>query len=95
MLMGEQRSVRLLGRHSSKVTSVRLESAFWNALEQIADEAGCSLAQLISTINTHYVDKSKGMTLASCLRVACLKLSAKSATPAKLEALSFKCDGPF
>ena len=87
MLMGEQRSVRLLGGHNNRVTSVRLEIPFWNALEQIADDAGCSLPQLISTINTHYVKKSKGITLASCLRVACLKLSARSAENAKLKRL--------
>lgn len=90
MLMGEQRSIRLLGSHNSRVTSVRLEIPFWDALERIANDAGCSLPQLISTINTHYAERNRGMTLASCLRVACLKLSTRSPVPVKLEDLNLE-----
>ena len=63
------RSVRL-GGHS---TSIRLEAAFWQILEEIAAEQGVSLARFLTTLHDEVletVDKSANIT--SLLRCACL-----------------------
>lgn len=64
----QKRGFRING-HS---TSIRLESAYWNVLDAMAEELGCSLRQLIErTIEGCLVANDKN--LASCLRVICLK----------------------
>ena len=63
------RSVRL-GGHS---TSIRLEAAFWQILEEIAAEQGVSLARFLTTLHDEVmetVDQSANFT--SLLRCACL-----------------------
>lgn len=64
----EKRGFRIRG-HS---TTLRLETAFWTVLEEMAADEGISLAQLVEAIHdTCLVANDKN--LASCLRVICLK----------------------
>lgn len=63
------RSIRISG-HS---TSVRLESAFWDVLEDIASREGLSTSKLISTLYHEALDKHGGLAnLASMLRTVCV-----------------------
>ncbi|ANH08291.1 ribbon-helix-helix domain-containing protein [Shinella granuli] len=63
------RSIRIAG-HS---TSVRLESAFWDVLEDIASREGLSTAQLISVLYHEALDKHGCLaSLASMLRTVCV-----------------------
>lgn len=64
----EKRGFRIHG-HS---TTLRLESAFWSVLEEMARDEKLTLAALITKIHdTCLVANDKN--LASCLRVICLK----------------------
>jgi predicted DNA-binding ribbon-helix-helix protein len=74
------RSIRIAG-HS---TSVRLESAFWDVLEDIASREGLSTSKLISVLYHEALDKHGGLAnLASMLRTVCViyqgEMSARSA----------------
>lgn len=63
------RSVRISG-HS---TSVRLEAAFWQVLEDIARMEGLSTSKLISKLYSEALELHGGMSnLASMLRTVCL-----------------------
>jgi predicted DNA-binding ribbon-helix-helix protein len=63
------RSVRISG-HS---TSVRLEAAFWQVLEDIARMEGLSTSKLISQLYSEALELHGGMSnLASMLRTVCL-----------------------
>ena len=63
------RSVRIAG-HS---TSVRLESAFWNALEDMAAMEGLSTSKLIAELYHEALEQHDDMSnLASMLRTVCL-----------------------
>ncbi len=63
------RSVRIAG-HS---TSVRLEAAFWQVLEDIARREGLSTSKLISELYYEALELHGGMSnLASMLRTVCL-----------------------
>lgn len=63
------RSVRISG-HS---TSVRLEAAFWQVLEDIARMEGLSTSKLISTLYDEALELHGNMSnLASMLRTVCL-----------------------
>ncbi|WP_454851110.1 ribbon-helix-helix domain-containing protein [Rhizobium binxianense] len=63
------RSVRIAG-HS---TSVRLESAFWNALEDMAAMEGLSTSKLIAELYREALEQHDDMSnLASMLRTVCL-----------------------
>nr|WP_092712972.1 ribbon-helix-helix domain-containing protein [Rhizobium multihospitium] len=63
------RSVRI-GGHS---TSVRLESAFWNALEDMAAIEGLSTSKLIAELYHEALEQHGNMpNLASMLRTVCL-----------------------
>lgn len=64
----ERRSIRIHG-HS---TTVRLEKAYWTALEELAGEEGVTLTGLITRIYDH-CQVANQKNLASCLRVVCLK----------------------
>ena len=64
----ERRSLRIHG-HS---TTIRLERAFWNVLEDIAKTEGTTVAGLVIKIYDH-CQFSNNKNLASCLRVFCLK----------------------
>ena len=64
----ETRAVRLNG-HS---TSVRLETAFWDILEEIAEEEGTTVARFASTLHREVVERRGEVSnFASLLRVAC------------------------
>jgi predicted DNA-binding ribbon-helix-helix protein len=54
-----RRSVTISGRNSS----VSLESAFWDALKEIADIQGTTRATIVSTV------ESEGCNLSSAIRV--------------------------
>ena len=64
----QKRSFRI-HRHS---TTIRLERAFWNVLEFIAENRGVSLPRLIEIIHDQCI-VANDKNLASCLRVICLK----------------------
>lgn len=51
------------------MTSVRIELAFWDALQQIADEHSTSINALINKIDGH----KNGDSLSSTIRVYCLQ----------------------
>ncbi|MEM1383956.1 MAG: ribbon-helix-helix domain-containing protein [Pseudomonadota bacterium] len=63
------RSIRLNG-HS---TSIRLETAFWTVLEEIATREGSTLPQFLSTLHDEVLDRQGEVrNFASLLRCACL-----------------------
>ncbi len=62
------RSVRIAG-HS---TSIRLESAFWNTLDDMATAEGLSRAQLIGQLHHEAMEHGGMPSLASMLRTVCL-----------------------
>lgn len=64
----ERRSLRIHG-HS---TTIRLERAFWNVLEELAASEGMTVVVLVTKIHDHCKFANQ-KNLASCLRVACLK----------------------
>ena len=64
----ETRAVRLNG-HS---TSIRLETAFWDILEEIAEEEGTTVARFASTLHGEVLERRGTVgNFASLLRVAC------------------------
>jgi predicted DNA-binding ribbon-helix-helix protein len=65
----ETRAIRLSG-HS---TSIRLESAFWEILEQIASHEDMTLGRFISTLHDEILfQEGKVQNFASLLRVTCM-----------------------
>lgn len=64
----ERRSLRIHG-HS---TTIRLERAFWNVLEDLAAQEDMTVAGVVTKIYDH-CQFSNQKNLASCLRVVCLK----------------------
>jgi len=76
----ETRSVRL-GGHA---TSIRLESAFWRILEEIAAEQGVSLGKLLTKVHDEVLEFDEELSnFASLLRCACLNWSRIEDDPAK------------
>ena len=65
----ETRPVRLHGH----ATSIRLETAFWDILEEIADREGMTLARFCAVLHDEVVQQQGGVAnFASFLRVTCL-----------------------
>ncbi len=64
----ERRSLRIHG-HS---TTIRLERAFWNVLEELAASEDLTVAAVVTKIYDH-CQFANQKNLASCLRVVCLK----------------------
>ena len=65
----ETRSMRLHG-HS---TSIRLERAFWAALDEIAAQGGMSTPQFIARLHDEVIDlHGEARNFTSLLRCACL-----------------------
>ena len=64
----ERRSLRIHG-HS---TTIRLERAFWNVLEELARQEGSTVVEVVTKIYDH-CQFANQKNLASCLRVVCLK----------------------
>ena len=71
----QTRSLRI-GGHS---TSVRLERAFWDTLEQIAAKEGVSLAKFLTALHDEVLDHHGEVTnFASLLRTCCLIYSSQT-----------------
>jgi predicted DNA-binding ribbon-helix-helix protein len=69
------RSIRL-GGHA---TSIRLEAAYWTALEEIAAEQGVTLARFLTTLHDEVLDVRGEITnFTSLLRCACLTYAAEA-----------------
>ena len=65
----QTRSVRL-GGHS---TSIRLEAAFWQMLEEIAARQGVPLARFLTTLHDEVLERvEQAANFTSLLRCACL-----------------------
>lgn len=65
----ETRPVRLHGH----ATSIRLEAAFWEILEEIADKEGKSVSRFIAVLHDEILAARGGIpNFASFLRVTCL-----------------------
>ncbi|WP_374817921.1 ribbon-helix-helix domain-containing protein [Brucella grignonensis] len=72
------RSVRIAG-HS---TSVRLESAFWSTLEDIATVEGMTISSLISLLYQKAIDQHDDVpSLTSMLRTICLLYQEERSSP--------------
>lgn len=66
---GETRSVRLSGFS----TSIRLETAFWSILEEIAERQGMGLTRFLATLHDEVLEiHGEVRNFASLLRCACL-----------------------
>ena len=71
----QTRSLRI-GGHS---TSIRLEMAFWDTLEEIAAKEGVSLAKFLTTLNHEVLDHhGEVYKFASLLRCSCLVYRARN-----------------
>ncbi len=65
----QTRSLRLNGQS----TSIRLETAFWDELTQIADAEGLSTPQFISKLHSEVLERhGEAGNFTSLLRCACL-----------------------
>jgi len=72
----QTRSLRI-GGHS---TSIRLELAFWDTLEEIAAREGMSLAKFLTTLYHEVLDHhGEVKNFASLLRCSCLIYRSRSA----------------
>ena len=66
---GETRSVRLGGH----VTSVRLETAYWEILEEVSSAQDMTLAKFLTTLHDEVLElRGEVQNFASLLRCACL-----------------------
>jgi predicted DNA-binding ribbon-helix-helix protein len=72
----QTRSLRIGGH----CTSIRLETSFWETLEEIAASEGMSLAKLLTTLHNEVLDlHGEVKNFASLLRCACLVYRSRSA----------------
>jgi predicted DNA-binding ribbon-helix-helix protein len=79
----ETRSLRLHG-HS---TSIRLERAFWAALDEIAAEGGMTTPQFIARLHDEVTEQQgEARNFTSLLRCACLVHLRQDAPPRALAA---------
>jgi len=66
---GETRSVRLGGH----VTSVRLEQAYWEILEEVSQSQGMTLGKFMTTLHDEVLElRGEVQNFTSLLRCACL-----------------------
>lgn len=80
----QTRSVRI-GGHS---TSIRLESVFWNILEEIAAKEDASVAKFITTLHDEVLmHHGEVQNLASLLRCSCLLYISGGSLPMQERAL--------
>jgi predicted DNA-binding ribbon-helix-helix protein len=75
-IRARKRSMRILGQ----LTSVRLEDAFWEALERIARGSGVALNALVSRVDADRRANKPDATLVSALRVFALKHKAPASS---------------
>ncbi|MDE2582420.1 MAG: ribbon-helix-helix domain-containing protein [Rhodospirillales bacterium] len=67
------RSLRIHG----VITSIRMENAFWNVLQEIAEREGKTTNQLIATLHEELTEqRGEAGNFASFLRVCCLRYQA-------------------
>ena len=72
----QTRSLRIDGH----CTSIRLELAFWDTLEEIANREGMSLAKFLTRLHSEVLDHcGKVHNFASLLRCSCLIYRSKAA----------------
>ena len=77
------RSLRLNGQS----TSIRLENAYWDVLDQIAKRDGVSTPMFISTLHAEVLElRGEPENFTSLLRCACLKFMEISADSAAIAA---------
>ncbi|OWY05908.1 DNA-binding protein [Thioclava sp. F1Mire-8] len=77
----ETRRLRLNGQS----TSIRLENAFWDILDEIAARDGVSTPTFISTLHAEVLElRGEPSNFTSLLRCACLKFMEISADRASL-----------
>ncbi len=75
----QTRSLRIDGH----CTSIRLEMAFWDTLEEIADKQDMSLAKFLSCLHREVLDHCGEVhNFASLLRCSCLIYRSKAAAMA-------------
>lgn len=61
-------------RLNGQSTSIRLENAFWNALDEIAAQDGVTTPLFISTLHAEVLEqRGEPSNFTSLLRCACLK----------------------
>lgn len=71
-------------RLNGQSTSIRLENAFWQTLDQIAARDGVSTPVFISTLHSEVLERrGEPGNFTSLLRCACLKFMEISSTPAQ------------
>lgn len=76
--VSHNRRLRLNGQS----TSIRLESAFWDILDEIAARDGVSTPSFISTLHAEVLEKrGEPANFTSLLRCACLKFMETSHIP--------------
>lgn len=76
------RSIRLHGL----VTSVRLETEFWEILEAMAGEEGLTAPQFITRLHDEVLaERGEVRNLASLLRVVCAVYLSRRPAPSELE----------
>src|SRR5664279_2072 len=74
----QTRSLRI-GGHS---TSIRLEMAFWDTLEEIAAKEDMSLGKFLTTLHTEVLEQhGEARNFASLLRCSCLIYRSRSVVP--------------
>jgi len=74
----QTRSLRI-GGHS---TSIRLEMAFWDTLEEIAGKEGMSLGKFLTTLHSEVLEHhGEVRNFASLLRCSCLIYRSRSVVP--------------
>lgn len=69
-------------RLNGQSTSIRLENAFWDVLDRIAERDGVSTPMFISTLHAEVLElRGEPENFTSLLRCACLKFLELSAPP--------------
>ncbi len=75
----QTRSLRIAGH----ATSIRLEMAFWDTLEEIAAQEGMSLGKFVTTLYNEVLEHHGDVrNFASLLRCSCLIYRARKSLPA-------------
>lgn len=70
-------------RLNGQSTSIRLENAFWQVIDQIAESDGMTTPVFLSTLHSEVLEmRGEPENFTSLLRCACLKFMELSATPA-------------
>ena len=69
-------------RLNGQSTSIRLENAFWQVIDQIAANDGMTTPEFLSTLHSEVLElRGEPQNFTSLLRCACLKFMEVSAQP--------------